>query len=87
MKTSTSLPPKVLVSEHALLQRVNRKLAKNHERLCKTRGNSYQFAYYVLDTSTNTIDANRDYPIINSKRDVETLARKIGVLQNHEQLK
>ena len=73
------------MSEHALFQRINRKLAKTNERLSKTRGDSYRWAYYVLDTSTNTIDGK--HPIIDSKTDVERFARKLGVLQNHEELK
>jgi len=84
MKTSTSLPLKVSVSERALFQRVNRKLTKNHGRLCKTRGDQYRWAYYVLNTHTNTIDGK--HPIIDSKRDLEAFARKIGVLKPFETL-
>jgi hypothetical protein len=83
MKTSVS--PKVSVSERALFQRVNRKLKKNHERLCKTRGDQYRWAYYVLNTYTNTIDGK--HPIMDSKADVERFARELGVLQAYEQLK
>ena len=82
MKTTVS--PKVSVSERALFQRVNRKLKKDHERLCKTRGDQYRWADHVLNTYTNTIDGK--HPIMD-KADVERFARELGVLQAYEQLK
>ena len=81
----TKTPAQITVSERALTQRVNRKLSKKHEKLCKTRGESYRWAYYVLDTSRNEISGA--HPIIDSKADVEVFARKIGALQKHEELK
>ena len=86
MKTPTSLPLKVSVSEHALLQRVNRKLAKNHERLCKTRRRLLPLVLLRPQHVPRT-RSRASSQIIDSKADVEKFARKLGVLQNHEVVK
>ena len=82
----TKTPARISVSERALFQRINRKLKTNSEKLCKTRGDQYPWAYYTLDTHDNKL--SRIQPIIeDSKAGLEAFARKLGVLQNHEQVK
>lgn len=54
-----SLPIKSVceVSSQALVARINRKLAHEHRRLCKSRPRARQDLgeYYLLDTYANTI--------------------------------
>ena len=83
----TSLPPKVSVSEHALFQRVNRKLAKNERAPLQ---DARQLVSLGLLRARHVSQHDRRQklpPIIDSKADVEAFARKIGVLQAHEEVK
>jgi hypothetical protein len=70
---------KVPLSNRAIIQRINRRLAKNHEKLCKSRGWQAQQNlgdYYLLDRYRKTV--------INSNVNVQTFARELGVIQEHE---
>jgi hypothetical protein len=70
---------KVPLSNRAIIQRINRRLAKDHEKLCKSRGWQAQQNlgdYYLLDRYRKTV--------INSNVNVETFARELGVIQEHE---
>lgn len=68
------------VSSHALIARINRKLAHDHQRLCKCRERSRLRhdvgEYYLLDTYRNAI-ANYNVDVVN-------LGRELGVLHERE---
>jgi hypothetical protein len=51
---------KVPVSRRALIQRINRRLAKEDRRLCVSRGSSLPSDYHVVDTYRNAIVAYID---------------------------
>lgn len=72
---------KVQVSERALMQRINRVLAKDGERLHKRRGAGHHQDtgdFYIIDIRRNFL-AQKDV-------DIETLGRKKGVLADWEAL-
>jgi hypothetical protein len=73
--------PKVVVTERALLQRINRKLRDKRQALKSPRGRQYRELgnYYLLDLSRNSV--------IERDTDIEKLGRKLGVLQTWEKLK
>jgi hypothetical protein len=79
-KTATAArSERVPVTERALIQRVNRKLAASGQLLKKTRGEAAEEtigAYYVLDTRRNTV--------VLSRVNLVALAQKLGVLQKWE---
>ena len=75
-----------VVSERALAQRINRRLARDGERLCRQRGLRGDMAgfrwpelgeYYITD------DRNC---IVAQEVSVETIGRELGVLQPHERV-
>ena len=76
------------VSERALLKRINRKLAHDHEVVRKTRGFYNQGAgpyfdhnlgeYYSVDWYSNVI--------IATHIDIEAFGREVGVLRESEGL-
>lgn len=71
----------VPVSEPAVLQRINRTLAKELQTLKVTRGERARIEvgdYYVLDHNRNFIVATHV--------DVEGMACELGVLREYEQL-
>jgi hypothetical protein len=73
---------KVPVSLRAVLQRINRKLAKEEEVLKKTRGQAALAdvgAYYVLNWRRNTIEQWHVDPT--------TLAQQLGALAGWETVK
>lgn len=75
---------KVVVSQRAVLQRINRKLAKDDRKLCKSRGWRVQSSlgdYYILDTYKNVVT---DYRISNSN--IEDMAREMGALREYEEM-
>ena len=69
---------KVAISERALTQRINRKLASDMKRLCKARGNVSRDVgdYYVINYRINAV--------MQKDVDVEKLARELGVLKAWE---
>lgn len=73
---------KVTVTERALFARVDRKLAKEGQRLrrCKTDAKAFSElgTFYIVDTTTNTIAAKNC--------ELETLAKEVGVLADWEEL-
>ena len=72
---------KVAVTERALVQRINRKLAKDQEVVKKARGAATRDLgdYYRLDAFRNAV--------MESNVDLEALGRKLGVLRVFEALK
>jgi hypothetical protein len=72
---------KVPVTKRALIQRVNRALAKDGEQLKATKGAQAQLdlgEFYVVDVSLNAV-SRKDV-------DLEKLARELGVLKPYEAL-
>jgi hypothetical protein len=79
---------KTAVSESALLKRINRKLAHEHERVRKTRGFYNQGCgpyfdhnlgeYYCVDWDSNVITSTH--------LDIEALGRNLGVFFEAETL-
>jgi hypothetical protein len=73
---------KIPLTKRALIQRINRKLRRQDERLCSCRRASRAWRelgdYYIVDTHRNMI---RDTGI-----DVEKYAKQIGALQPFEQV-
>jgi hypothetical protein len=76
--TGTKIP----ITKRALIQRINRKLKPQYERMQSCRRNSRWWRdlgdLYVVDTYRNAIR--------NTHVDVEKYAREIGVLQPFEQV-
>ncbi|HEY3549338.1 MAG TPA: hypothetical protein VGK17_24980 [Propionicimonas sp.] len=76
---------KVNVTMRALVQRINRKLAKENQVLKAQRGAAARLdnpqglgAYYIVDTHSGNVDAQHVDP--------EKLGRELGVLQTWERL-
>jgi hypothetical protein len=73
---------KVMITERALAQRINRALAKEDEGLKKAKAGSRMDIeygrYYTLDYSRNQV--------IHSGVDIESLGRELGVLKPYEAL-
>jgi len=72
---------RVPVTRRALIQRVNRALAKDGEQLKATKGTQAQLDlgdFYVIDISGNSV-SRKDV-------DLEKLARELGVLKPYEAL-
>ena len=73
---------KVMITERALVQRINRTLAKDDERLKKVKAGSRMDAeygpYYRLDYRMNAV--------VEPGVDIESLGRKLGVLKPYEAL-
>jgi len=73
---------KAIVTERALFARIDRKLAKDGERLRRCKEDSRAFselgALYIVNVNSNTITAK--------SCDLEKLGREIGVLSDWEVL-
>ncbi len=73
---------KVIVSERALVARINRKIKGEELQLKKCREGSRGFStlgeYYTVDFSRNTVS--------DSQIDLSDYAKKLGVLADHEVL-
>ncbi len=83
METAHSIEtsPRVPVGERSLIQRLNRRLAKDSQKLYASRSRaavSNFGKFYIADTSTGEITA--------SLIDLEGLARDLGVLHPWESL-
>jgi hypothetical protein len=74
------LRPTNVVTERALLRRINRKLAKDQEVVRRCRENSRGFhdlgTYYRVDLTTNLV--------VDTHIDIETLGRELDVLGESE---
>lgn len=73
---------KVKISSRALMQRINRRLAKEGEVLRTSRGTSEIHNlgnYFIVDLRTNSVTAHQI-------DDLEGLAREIGVIKPYEEL-
>ena len=73
--------PKVKITTRALLQRINRKLDSDQEKLHTSRGEqAYQDVgrYYIINYYNNSITA--------SGVDPEALGRELGVLKAYEEV-
>ena len=73
---------KVPVSARALLQRINRKLAPDEERVMKSRGQQALLdlgEYYIVNINRNFV-TGKDV-------DLEKLGREVGALTEWEELK
>ncbi len=80
-ETSYSNNRFVPVSERALVQRINRKLAHNGERLKRCRGERCRQSvgdFYIIDVSCNCV--------IRHDVDIEDVGRECGALAGHERL-
>jgi hypothetical protein len=78
---ATAKKQRVPITERALVQRINRKLKADGERLIKARGSQTATSFgdwYIVDEQRNVIASQRVDP--------ETLARKIGALRPWEAL-
>lgn len=84
----------IIVSQNALIERVNRKLAQQDQRLLKARGGAVAHhpwgwrnrhpvlgRYGVVDLRTSTL--MREVP---EEEDLEELGREVGALSAGEQL-
>lgn len=72
---------KVPVTERALYQRINRRLAHDRKRLCASRSSSVETTvgrYYVLDKDIHAI--------IATHVDLEEIAQEVGALAEWERL-
>lgn len=74
-------PPKVPVSRRAVIQRLQRKLKGDHEKLVVARGRGVQELgdFYILDAYRNVI-INYGF----KWKDLDALARERGLLQPFE---
>jgi len=73
--------PRESVTPAALIKRINRKLSPRRERVCKSRGlqqTNNVGEYYLLDWNLGAV--------IDTFVDLESFARKIGVLGIGQQL-
>jgi hypothetical protein len=72
---------KIPVSERALVARINRKLAQQGEKVCKSR-TAWNYVsvgdYYVIDVNRNVT--------AGVAVDPESLAKELGVLKRYESL-
>jgi hypothetical protein len=76
---SMAKPKKVSVTDRALLQRINRVVAKDGLRLKKSkRGQSKLGDFYIINTKSNVL--------VSVNVDIEALGRKHGVLAAWEEL-
>jgi hypothetical protein len=78
---------KVMVSQRALVQRINRRLAKENRKLCAARGFNAGGTHYD-DTNLGrfyVIDAYRN-AVVDTRVDIADLARDLSVLKNWEEL-
>jgi hypothetical protein len=81
---------KVMVSEGAVIKRINRKLAHEEEKLCVARSQAEREEmgrYFVVETGHHqrpktAVSEGVCYVDVNP----ETLGRKLGVLAENEQL-
>ena len=76
---TNSPPTSVPVTVRALLQRVNRRLRADDQKLVTARGERVRTElgnYYLLDTARNRI--------IEQHVDLGELAREVGALAGHE---
>jgi hypothetical protein len=81
MVTARSKRQMVPVTTRALVQRINRSLAKQHKVLKKARGARALEdlgAWFYLDTNRNVV--------LRTRVDVEGLGRELGVLDPYEKL-
>jgi hypothetical protein len=74
---------KVPVSERAVLQRVNRKLAPQYEALRKWRSAGYQSGENWEPGDIYHVDYSRN-AMLEVKIDLESFARKLGVIADWE---
>lgn len=77
----TKKTPRVGVTHMALMARVNRRLAKDHRAIYKSRSQGERSslgAYYVIDTRRNKV--------VLTHQDLEPYARKLGLLADWEVL-
>jgi hypothetical protein len=81
-QSAAPLPRKVIVTERALLQRINRSLAKQAQSLKKSRPGTHMAAeygtYYSVDLRTNNI--------VGTWKDAQALVREFDVLRPYEAL-
>ena len=71
----------VPVTARALVQRINRKLAADDERLCATRGERARLIigdYHVLNVRRNVV--------VNTHVDIKELGRELGALRLWERM-
>ncbi len=72
-------PAQIRVSEQALIQRINRKLAPELQQLKKSRGE------YPSRGDFWILDCNRNF-VVADHVDIEELARELGCLATWEKL-
>ena len=73
---------KVKISERALLARINRRLAKDDQKLLKCRADTRAYAdlgdWYIVSQSTNAVEA--------AHVDLEQLAQELKCIRSFEAL-
>ena len=81
---------KVIITERALYQRINRRLKQNDEKLCTARGESIQNElgrFYTVETGQHVRpDRAMSSGVVYVHVNLETLAQKLGVIQPWEEL-
>jgi hypothetical protein len=81
---------KVPVTERALIQRINRRLKQDGEKLCAARGEGVQQRlgrFYVVETGHHVRPKNHlSSGVVHTDVDVEKLAAKLGLLKPWEML-
>jgi len=73
---------KVKLSQRAVIQRINRKLAKQDQKLntsrMKSAGIHDMGRYYIVDTYRNAV--------VDSQINLETMGRKLGAIAEYEEI-
>jgi hypothetical protein len=82
MEKPTTATRKVMITERALVQRINRALAKEDEVVKKSRADSRMEMQYGTYYSVN----QRTNNIANGNIDIESMGRELGVLKEYEAL-
>jgi hypothetical protein len=72
---------KLKLTQRALMQRINRKLARNHQKLSTVRSAGHESnvgRYFILNVSRNVIT--------ETNIELEKLGRRLGVFKEWEEL-
>jgi len=81
---------RVKITERALIQRINRKLKQDGEKLCTARSDSTREQlgrFYVVETGQHVRPKRATSAgLVHSDVDLEKLGRKLGVMQPWEEL-
>ena len=79
---NTTSPTKIPLSERAIVQRINRRLAKQQEKLLRLRGGRDSRWWNELGNHY-VVDAD-DAIVIRTHVDIEALAKELRVVRDYE---